>query len=77
MRQPYQPGNASTGVLAFELVPGGIIVEFRNHGRYLYTTTRPGPDHVAEMIRLALAGRGLSTYVSQQVQDRYAEKLGT
>ena len=75
MRHPYQPDNPSTGVLTYELLPNGIILEFRNHQRYLYTAERPGPHHLAELTRLALAGKGLSTYVSQHVHSLYARKL--
>ncbi len=75
MRHPYQPGNPNTGVLTYELLPNGLILEFRNHQRYLYTAERPGPTHLAELTRRALAGSGLSTYVSQHIGDLYARKL--
>ena len=76
MRHPYQPNNPNTGVLTYELLPdGALILEFRNHARYLYTAERPGPIHLGEMTRRALAGQGLSSYVSQHVGERYARKL--
>ncbi|MEW6468382.1 MAG: hypothetical protein AB1458_05620 [Bacteroidota bacterium] len=34
-----------------------------------------GKKHVGAMKRLALAGRGLSAYISQYVRENYAEKL--
>jgi len=41
---------------------------------YLYTNAVTGERHVAEMKKLAAKGKGLSTYISQHVKDRYAEK---
>ena len=55
--------------------PRGIAVEFTNGALYVYDIDRPGAAHVAQMKRLAQAGRGLSTYISQQVRDQYAQRL--
>ena len=76
MTHPYNPTNSNTGVLNYELLPGAIILEFRHSPhRYLYNADAPGPEHVRAMTHLALAGRGLSTYVSRHVHEHYARKL--
>lgn len=77
MRVPYQTGNPDTGVRSYELVPHGIILEFQNRARYLYNAKRPGPEHLAEITRRALAGKGLSTYIAQHIGDQYARKLSS
>ncbi|WP_244813756.1 hypothetical protein [Caballeronia sp. Lep1P3] len=63
--QPYRNLNGNSGVTAFDIVPDGIWVRFANGVRYLYNGRTPGSAHVEEMKRRALAGRGLSTYISQ------------
>ncbi|GAA3768039.1 hypothetical protein GCM10022270_31040 [Terriglobus aquaticus] len=64
-----------TGVRAFALLPDAIALRFSDGSVYLYTHDRPGAAHVRAMRERAMAGRGLSTYVSQHVQQRYAGKL--
>ncbi|MGH8213266.1 MAG: hypothetical protein ACREPP_08590 [Rhodanobacteraceae bacterium] len=70
-------GNLSgdSGVRAYELRRGGIVVEFVNGSAYLYTGASAGKEQIVEMKRRACAGRGLSTYISQTVRDGYAEQL--
>ncbi|HEY4218738.1 MAG TPA: hypothetical protein VGM67_16465 [Gemmatimonadaceae bacterium] len=41
---------------------------------YVYDHVIPGATDVARMKALAVAGRGLSTYISQHVRDRYRRK---
>jgi hypothetical protein len=71
----YHNRAGDSGVVSYSLRKDGIALEFRDGDRYLYDATRPGPADVAQMIELARAGRGLSTFVSQHVRDRYARKL--
>ena len=72
----YKSQNPDAGVRTVEILEDAIILEFadRKH-RYLYNTERPGPEHVNNMKRLALAGKGLTTYVNQHVHENYAAKL--
>jgi hypothetical protein len=69
-----KPGSKS-GVVAFEVLETGIILQFRDGGRYLYTHNKPGEPEVEEMKRLAAKGRGLATYVNKNVRDLYVRKL--
>ncbi len=69
-------GNrAGSGVVAYSLREDAIAVEFQGGERYLYDAVRPGAADVSHMVELARAGRGLSTFVSQHVRERYAKKL--
>ncbi len=60
---------------AFAILPEGLLVRFRSGEGYLYDRDQPGARHLARMTRLARQGRGLSTYISQNVQNRYRLKL--
>ena len=71
--QPY--ANPRSGVAAFTLHDTAIDVEFRDGKRYRYDDAVPGPDAVRAMHRLALAGRGLATYINRHVRDRFATRL--
>jgi hypothetical protein len=71
----YANQSGHSGVVAYESAPDRIAVQFVDGSVYLYDSERPGAAVVAEMQRLAAAGQGLSTYISQHVQGDFAEKL--
>lgn len=71
----YRNLAGNSGVSAYALDKESITVKFRDGGVYLYTNASAGADNVAEMKRLASAGRGLSSFISRVVHDRYAAKL--
>jgi hypothetical protein len=59
--------------------PDCIRVQFRETHDvvYVYDHVIPGAIHVERMKGLADEGRGLSTYISQHVRDRYRRKEST
>jgi hypothetical protein len=44
-------------------------IQFKDGGVYRYSAKRPGAELVAEMRRLAIAGKGLSTFINQHVRE--------
>ena len=77
MKLQYENVAGDSGILNFEIIgPGEIIIEFIHaKDRYVYDGTAPGTAHVASMIDLAQAGRGLATYISQNVKKNFARKV--
>ena len=73
--QPYGNQGRASGVLAYELHDDAIDIRFANGDVYRYDTTTPGAVDVELMKRFARAGRGLASYISKYVRDRYAAKL--
>lgn len=71
----YKNLSGDSGVIAYEIVNDGIEVQFRDGTAYLYTIESAGRQNIETMKRLALAGRGLSTFISTTVRDRYAAKF--
>ena len=74
MVEPYKRLSGDSGVVAYEIGKGAITVLFDNGWHYLYTGRSAGASNIAQMQRLAQAGRGLSTFISQFVHDRYERK---
>jgi hypothetical protein len=70
----YKNVKGDSGVIAYELAPHAITVEFQDGWKYLYTEASVGAEYLGYMRQLAAAGRGLSTFISQFVRDRYARK---
>lgn len=72
--KPYRRLAGESGVLAYELAPDAIMVKFVDGHVYTYTYAVTGQHEVERMKTLAGEGRGLSTYISQHVRDRYASR---
>jgi hypothetical protein len=67
----YSNNSGKSGVLAYETGADWIKVKFIEGGIYRYSHQQAGRHHVEQMKILAEKGRGLSTYISQHVKDRY------
>jgi hypothetical protein len=70
----YRNRSGDSGVTDYELGADFIRVRFRGGVTYRYGHIRPGQHHVDRMKALAVAGRGLGTYISQHVCDQYESK---
>ena len=70
----YKNLSGDSGVTAYALRAGAIVVEFRDGERYEYTDASTGAHAIAQMHRLAKAGRGLSTYIARHVGKQFARK---
>ena len=71
----YSNLSGDSSVLDYELGHDFIKVRFGSSATiYVYDHSRPGVVRVDEMKRLAAAGRGLATYISQQIGEDYSRK---
>ena len=71
---PYKNLSQESGVKAYEILEDGIRVKFVGGEIYYYSNTKPGPKHLEEMKRLAEKGRGLATYISQNIRENFDHK---
>ncbi len=74
--KPYSNFSGDSGVVAYEINPGSIVVQFQDGRKYEYTTHSVGASHLATMKHLASSGRGLSAFIAQEVKAGFARKLG-
>lgn len=73
--KPYKNLSGNSGVLAYETGEDYIKVKFHGGDVYLYNYSVTGKFNVERMKKLAEEGKGLSTFISRYVRERYAEKL--
>lgn len=73
--EDYKDLSGRGGITAFKILPDSIILEFQHKDLYLYDYKNPGKDHVKQMKVLAKQGRGLTTYINQNVRGNYRKKL--
>jgi hypothetical protein len=70
---PYENLSGDSGVVAYETADSFIKVQFRHSAEvYVYDGTSPGMSDVNKMKELAMAGKGLATYISQVVKKNFA-----
>jgi hypothetical protein len=70
----YKNLEGNSGVLAYETGEDFIKIQFTGGVVYLYNNQVTGKQNIKRMKSLAIRGRGLSTYISTIVKDRYAVK---
>ena len=73
--EKYSNFHGDSGVLEYETGLDFIKIRFVNRNTiYVYNHSQPGSAHVEQMKRLATNGRGLATYISQNVKQNYSYK---
>jgi hypothetical protein len=75
LMEKYRNLDANSGVEAFEIGHHSITIKFKDGGVYLYTFRSAGRLNVEKMQELAKAGKGLNSYISQNIRAAYAEKV--
>ena len=75
--QIYANQHGDSGVTHFEIHTDSIVVRFRNGRCYLYTSAGVGANSIESMKELALAGRGLSTFIARHpdVKQGYGDSF--
>lgn len=63
--QAYRNLGRDSGVVAFDISPDSITVQFRSGSHYVYNSVAPGAAVVAKLKSLALSGHGLNSYLSK------------
>ena len=69
----YGNKSGTSGILAFEISDSAIMIIFHEklagkHVAYWYDYEDPGEEHVEEMKRLAMLGKGLASYKNKNVK---------
>jgi hypothetical protein len=71
--QAYGNRSGNSGVVAYALAADAVHVVFANDDkRYVYGLDLADAARLDEMQRLALAGRGLSGFISRQFRQPFA-----
>ena len=70
----YKNLGGDSGIVSYEFIPDGIKVKFRDGWIYTYTYQSTGQSNIEHMKRLAIAGRGLNSFISRVVRKNFASK---
>ena len=73
--QRYKNLGGDSGVTAYELGAGNIVVQFKDGWKYEYTDQSAGSGAIATMHHLAAVGQGLNSFISTTVRMAYSQKF--
>jgi hypothetical protein len=71
----YANRGGDSNVVAYEIEPSSIKVQFGDGSIYLYTSQSAGAANLEHMKHLANAGQGLNSFIGRVVRKGYASKL--
>ena len=73
----YANLSGNSNVSSFQIGDHYILIGFTSGSLCAFTYSSTGKDHVEAMKGYALAGRGLGTYISQNVKLKSSRKLSS
>jgi hypothetical protein len=71
----YKNLGGDSSVRQYQLAEGSMLVQFDDGSLYEYTNESAGGNAIATMYRLAVAGRGLCSFISTTVRKKYSRKI--
>lgn len=71
----YKNLSGKSTIAKYEIEKDAINIKFTDSSAYRYTNQSAGPENIKEMKSLALAGKGLGTFIDANVKDRFLRKI--
>lgn len=71
----YKDLSGDGGIIGYMILKNKIIILFNNGYMYQYDEEMPGKEHVEPMKKLAIKGKGLKTYINQNVRGNYRDRF--
>lgn len=71
----YKNLGGNSGVSAYEIGAEQINVQFSSGAVYLYTYKSAGSSNIEEMKSLAVAGKGLNSFIMRNVRKDFETKI--
>lgn len=75
MFKRYKNLGGKSTVARYELAKDSITIIFADRSVYRYSNQSADPDNISKMKSLAVAGKGLGTFISANVKDRFSRKI--
>lgn len=75
MFKRYKNLSGDSKVAAYEIVKDGMTIRFTDASVYRYTNQSADPANISKMKTLATAGKGLGTFVTANLKDRFLRRV--
>ena len=73
--QRYGNAGGKSKVVRYHIAKDALTIEFADCSKYIYTNQSATPESIAQMKTMALAGKGLGTFIDANLKDRYERKI--
>jgi len=71
----YKNLSGKSAVAEYEVAKDSVTIGFKNCSTYIYTNQSAGSGNISQMKILALAGKGLSTFIDANVKEAFSRKI--
>jgi hypothetical protein len=75
MFKRYKNLSGQSKVVSYEIRKDGLTIRFSDCTAYRYTNQSADPANISKMKALAIAGKGLGTFIDANVKDRFLRKV--
>ena len=71
----YKNLSGDSKVARYEIAKDAMTIRFADNSVYIYTNQSADPINISKMKALALAGKGLGTFIDANVKNRFMRKV--
>ena len=75
MFKRYKNLSGHSTVARYEILKDAVTIRFADHTVYIYTNQTADPENISKMKALAIAGKGLGTFIDANVKERFLRKV--
>ena len=75
MFKRYKNLSGDSKVVRYEIAKDAVTIRFANSSVYRYTNQSADPANISKMKSLAIAGKGLGTFIDANLKDRFSRKI--
>jgi len=71
----YKNVGGKSKVARYHIAKDSMTIRFTDHSEYIYTNQSAGPETIKKMKEMALAGKGLGTFIESNLKERFSRKV--
>ena len=71
----YKNLSRDSVVVRYEIAKDSMTIRFADCSVYRYSNQSAGPENISQMKTLALAGKGLGTFIKANLKERFSRKI--
>ena len=75
MMERYKNLSGDSKVVRYHIAKDAMTIRFADCSVYIYTNQSADPGNISKMKSLANVGKGLGTFISAHLKDRFARKI--
>lgn len=71
----YKNLSGNSNIIRYHIAKDAMTIRFADCSVYIYTNQSADPETIGKMKTLALKGKGLGTFISENLKDRFCRKV--